>query len=82
MHRSSLSITNHRYSQPLDLIHVDVWGPALVQSSNGDKYFLILIDDFSLFTWFFPLKIKGTFLSFFTISSLYGKTFQFQNQVL
>ena len=34
-------------------------------SSNGHKYFLIFIEDYSLFTWLFPLKVKSDVLSIF-----------------
>ena len=50
MHRLSLSPTHHRSTKPLELIHSDVWGPAPLSSSAGHKYFVIFIDDFSLFT--------------------------------
>ena len=64
-HRLSLPMTNHRSSAPLDLIHSDVWGPAPLISSSGSKYFVIFIDDYSLFTWLFPIKAKSDFLPFF-----------------
>ena len=43
----------------LDLIHTDVWGPAPILSSSGFKYYVHFIDDFSRFTWIFPLKQKS-----------------------
>ncbi|KAJ4767348.1 polyprotein [Rhynchospora pubera] len=43
---------------PLELIHADVWGPAPVLSSNGFRYFVLFIDDFSRFTWIFFLASK------------------------
>ena len=59
MHCSSLPPTNNRSTKPLDLIDSDVRGPASINSSTGDKYFIIFIDDFSLFTWLFPIKNKS-----------------------
>lgn len=36
------------------LIHYDVWGPYKVKKKNyGTKYFLTILDDFSLATWIF-----------------------------
>lgn len=43
---------------PLELIHSDVWGPALVTSVNDFKYYLVLDDDFSKFKWVYLLKFK------------------------
>ena len=59
MHHLSLSSTYNRSSSPLELIHSDVWGPAPLLSFNGDRFFVIFIDDFSVFTWFFPIKSKS-----------------------
>ena len=39
---------------PLQLVHSDVWGPTLINSINGHRYYVIFVDDFTRFTWFFP----------------------------
>ncbi|KAJ9541984.1 hypothetical protein OSB04_028490 [Centaurea solstitialis] len=39
------------FDQPLQLLHVDLCGPIAVQSLNGKKYILVLVDEFSRFTW-------------------------------
>ncbi|KAJ9538937.1 hypothetical protein OSB04_031670 [Centaurea solstitialis] len=39
------------FDQPLQLLHVDLCGPISVQSLNGKKYILVLVDEFSRFTW-------------------------------
>jgi len=40
------------------LIHVDIWGPYSKPSIHGHKYFLTIVDDYSRYTWIFPLKQK------------------------
>ena len=50
---------------PLELVHSDVWGPSPITSINGTRYFVIFVDDFSRFTWFFPLTHKSQVLSSF-----------------
>jgi hypothetical protein len=50
---------------PLQLVQSDVWGPAPITSINGTRYYVSFIDDFSKFTWFFPLKHKSQVLSTF-----------------
>jgi len=42
-----------------DFIHVDVWGPYSSSSIHGHKYFLTIVDDYSRYTWVFPLKQKS-----------------------
>nr|KYP48069.1 Retrovirus-related Pol polyprotein from transposon TNT 1-94 [Cajanus cajan] len=49
---------NKRASAVLDLIHCDLWGPSPVASLAGYSYFVIFVDDFSRFTWFYPLRHK------------------------
>ena len=50
---------------PLEIVHSDVWGPAPIDSINGHRYYVIFVDDFSRFTWFFPLKHKSHVLASF-----------------
>jgi hypothetical protein len=52
-------------TEPLQLVHSDVWGPAPITSINGTRYYVSFIDDFSKFTWLFPLKHKSQVLSTF-----------------
>jgi len=42
-----------------DLIHVDLWEPYSISSIHGHKYFLTIVDDYSTYTWIFPLKEKS-----------------------
>jgi histone deacetylase 1/2 len=55
-----LSYSNsHRVSTaPLELIHSDVWGPAIA-SSGGYKYYVSFVDDYSRFCWIYLLKHKS-----------------------
>jgi len=45
-------------TKPLELIHMDLCGPMRVQSRSGKKYVLVIIDDFSRFTWVIFLSSK------------------------
>ncbi|GJZ51079.1 retrovirus-related pol polyprotein from transposon TNT 1-94 [Tanacetum coccineum] len=42
----------------LQLLHIDLSGPMRVESINGKKYVLILVDDYSRYTWTHFLKSK------------------------
>lgn len=44
---------------PLELIHSAVWGPSPILSACGFKYYIVFIDDFSKYTWLFPLEYKS-----------------------
>ncbi|CAI7743404.1 unnamed protein product, partial [Closterium sp. NIES-53] len=44
---------------PLQTLHMDVWGPARVRGQGHECYFLLVVDDYSRYTTFFPLRSKG-----------------------
>ena len=44
--------------QPLELIHMDLFRPAAYLSLRGNKYGLVIVDDYSHFTWVFFLYDK------------------------
>ena len=52
-----------RASMPLALVHTDLCGPMSQSSFAGASYMLVLVDDFSKFTWVFFLKLKSEALS-------------------
>jgi hypothetical protein len=49
---------------PLELVHTDVWGPAMDSFSNK-KYYVSFIDDFSRFTWIYLIWHKSEVFKFF-----------------
>ncbi|CAI5476890.1 unnamed protein product [Closterium sp. Yama58-4] len=44
---------------PLQTLHMDVWGPARVQGQGRERYFLLVVDDYSRYITVFPLHSKG-----------------------
>ncbi|GJU75893.1 retrovirus-related pol polyprotein from transposon TNT 1-94 [Tanacetum coccineum] len=42
----------------LELLHMDLCGPMRVASINGKKYILVIVDDFSRYTWVYFLHSK------------------------
>ncbi|KAI3770175.1 hypothetical protein L6452_01298 [Arctium lappa] len=46
-------------TRPLQMLHVDLCGPISVQSLGGKKYILVLIDEFSRYTWFEFVRKKS-----------------------
>ncbi|KAJ9556367.1 hypothetical protein OSB04_010981 [Centaurea solstitialis] len=46
-------------SSPLQLLHMDLFGPVNVQSIVGKKYTLVIVDEYSRYTWVFFLRSKS-----------------------
>ncbi|CAN1825372.1 Retrovirus-related Pol polyprotein from transposon TNT 1-94 [Linum perenne] len=49
----------------LDLIHLDLFGPASSSSLGGKSYVFVLVDDFSRYSWIFMLSSKDETFSKF-----------------
>ena len=50
--KSSFKIKNVVSSiKPLELLHMDLFGPSRTMSLGGNYYALVIFDDFSRFTW-------------------------------
>ncbi|CAI7934403.1 unnamed protein product [Closterium sp. NIES-54] len=44
---------------PLQTLHMDVWGPARVSGQGRERYFLLVVDDYTRYTTVFLLRSKG-----------------------
>ncbi|CAI7934326.1 unnamed protein product [Closterium sp. NIES-54] len=49
---------------PLQTLHIDVWGPAHVSGQGRERYFLLVVDDYTRYTTVFPLRSKVLLQSF------------------
>ena len=58
-HRLPFTLSENRANKPLELIHTDVWGHAHIVSKDNFKYYIVFIDDFSCFSWIFPMTLKS-----------------------
>ncbi|CAI7728657.1 unnamed protein product [Closterium sp. NIES-54] len=54
-HSSSFPLT----TAPLETLRMDVWGPACVSGQSRERYFLLVVDDYTRYTTVFPLYSKG-----------------------
>ena len=62
--------------KPFDLVNFDLWDPSPIQIVIGACYFLLFIDDYSRFTWFYLLQDKVEVFSYFlTFKSLIENQF-------
>jgi len=61
----SFRTSNKVCKEIFDLLHIDVWGPFSVETVEGYKYFLTIVDDHSRATWMYLLKTKSEVLTVF-----------------
>lgn len=52
-------ILNSLIAEPLELLHIDLCGPLTVASLHHKKYMLIIVDEYTLFTWIFFLRMES-----------------------
>nr|GEW28935.1 hypothetical protein [Tanacetum cinerariifolium] len=58
--KSFLTKTTPSSKRRLQLLHTDLCGPTLVESFNGKKYVLVIVDDYSRYTWTHFLRTVRT----------------------
>ncbi|CAI7816689.1 unnamed protein product [Closterium sp. NIES-53] len=46
-------------TEPFETLHLDVWGPASRPGPERESFFMVVIDDYSLYTTVFPLAKKS-----------------------
>nr|GFB76526.1 hypothetical protein [Tanacetum cinerariifolium] len=54
-HKSKTAFASNK---PLYLLHMDLCGPMRIQSINGKRYVLVVVNDYSRYTWVFFLHSK------------------------
>ena len=59
---NSESISNSIF----ELIHSDVWGPSPIASIGESQYFVVFIDDYSCYSWIFPMKSRSEILPIYS----------------
>ncbi|PKU77708.1 Retrovirus-related Pol polyprotein from transposon TNT 1-94 [Dendrobium catenatum] len=70
-------------TSPFSLIHSDVWGPFPVTSNSGFRFYVSFIDDFSKFTWVFPITNKSEVLNKFNeFQNLIARQFNTKIKIL
>ena len=57
-------LTTVMTERPCELLHMDLVGPARVRSVAGKWYVLVVVDDFSRYSWVFFLEDKSETFGF------------------
>src|SRR5438132_11706987 len=52
-------------SRPLELLHMDLFGPTTYKSIDGNLYCLVIVDNYSRYTWVFFLQEKSETMEIF-----------------
>ncbi|GJW70104.1 retrovirus-related pol polyprotein from transposon TNT 1-94 [Tanacetum coccineum] len=65
-HKAKNIVSMTRY---LELLHMDLFGPSAVQNYGGNRYTLVIVDDYSRYTWTRFLKDKTEAFDQFEIFS-------------
>ncbi|GKD42632.1 retrovirus-related pol polyprotein from transposon TNT 1-94 [Tanacetum coccineum] len=68
-HKSKMAFASNK---PLYLLYMDLCGPMRVKSINRNRYVLVVVDDYSRYTWVFFLRSKDE--AFEVIISFIKKT--------
>ncbi|WVZ93564.1 hypothetical protein U9M48_039534 [Paspalum notatum var. saurae] len=61
---SHIPVSQVMTSYPGELLHMDTVGPARVASVSGKWYVLVVVDDFSRFSWVFFMEFKDEVFGF------------------
>ncbi|WVZ81125.1 hypothetical protein U9M48_028541 [Paspalum notatum var. saurae] len=61
---SHIPVSQVMTSYPGELLHMDTVGPARVASVSGKWYVLVVVDDFSQFSWVFFMEFKDEAFGF------------------
>lgn len=57
--KTSFKSKNHISTErPLELLHIDLFGPTRTRSLSGNRYVFVIVDDFTRYTWVIFLKSK------------------------
>ncbi|GJZ22728.1 ribonuclease H-like domain-containing protein [Tanacetum coccineum] len=56
--REPFLLSDHTSNRLGDLVHLDLWGPYKVTSSEGFRFFLTIVDDYTRAVWVYLIKSK------------------------
>jgi transposase InsO family protein len=64
---------DHCSTEPFALIHSDVWMSPVV-SVSGYRYYVLFTDDYTRYSWIFPMRLKSEVFGHFSTFAMYVKT--------
>ena len=70
-HALPFPLSDSQCTKPLELIHSNLWEPSPLLSNNGHRLYVIFVDDFSWFCWFYLLQSKSEVSTIFPIFKVF-----------
>ena len=58
-HQHPFRVNSLQSHEPLELIYTDVWGPASYTGIDESRYYLIFVDHYIKYIWFYPMVTKS-----------------------
>lgn len=52
------SPARRRYEELGELVHIDTWGPYPIEAYDGTRYFVLITDDATRWTWYDPINSR------------------------
>ncbi|KAM1263510.1 hypothetical protein ACFX15_027977 [Malus domestica] len=81
-HRLAFTSSEHYALSPFELIHSDVWMSPIL-SASGFRYYVLFTDDYTRYTWIYPmLKKSEVFLHFTNFITLISNQFSKMVKIL
>lgn len=74
-HRLPFQDVIHSFDKPLQLVHSNLWQSNIL-SNLGFKYYVCFVNDFSRYTWIYPLKRKSVHDRFLDFQTLVENLFE------
>ena len=65
MHQNSFPSSPSHTTEPFQIVHSDVWGPAPHLSLDGYRYYVSFVDDFTRYIWLYSLRQKSDAMAAF-----------------
>ena len=59
--RACFHRSNSKIARPLEMLHIDVWGPLKYPTRTQCNNFISIVDHFSKMTWIYIIKNKSDF---------------------
>ena len=58
-HQQPFRVNSLQSHEPFELIYTDVWGPASYTGIAESRYYLIFVDHYTKYIWFYPMVTKS-----------------------
>lgn len=79
-HQQPFRSTSLQSHAPLEIIYTDVWGSTHYTRIDGSRYYLIFVDHYTKYMWFYPMVTKSSVSSIFPHFKKFVET-RFQTKI-